>query len=437
MDIGFAEAVLILGLILAVTAYLSGLFHGTVISISVLSVLAGIVLARGGVLEANPGAAVVVFLVEIALLLTLFSDGLYAERELLRREWHAPARALVIAMPITLVLLALAAKFLFGELSWAEAFLLGAVLSPTDPVVTSTVVTSRNVPKLIRHTLNLESGLNDGLALPIVLFFLVLATHEGGALGEGSQLLGEVAVGGAIGIAVAVAGGWCISRAPGGSIVGKYEGVYGLGLAFLSFGLAEVAYGNGLIAAFVAGMALAASRIELPEAFGHFNETVSGAFQVMTFIVFGALIVATGWFDGSNLALGGFIVFALIVARPVAVMLAFIGISLPLSQKLFIAWFGPKGVASMLFALLVVNSGDINRTLVFDIASFVILASIIAHGLTDTIGANWLQRLVEESGGPDEDHVRDRVEHEQDEPGPPVEAAAHGEERAHRRYRDK
>jgi NhaP-type Na+/H+ or K+/H+ antiporter len=397
MDIDFGQAILILGAILALTAFLSGWFRGTVLSISVLSVLAGIVLSLGGLLDPDPQAAVVLFLVEIALLLTLFSDGLYAERELLRREWHAPARALVIAMPITLVLLAGVAKGLFGELSWSEAFLVGAVLSPTDPVVTSTVVTSRNVPAVIRHTLNLESGLNDGLALPIVLFFLVLASNEGGAGSEAAQLLGEVAVGAIVGIAVAVVGAWSIGHAPGGRMLLKYEGVYGLGLAFVAFGLAEVTYGNGLIAAFVAGMALAAGRIELPDAFTRFNETVSGAFQVMTFVVFGALIVATGWFSGSTLALAAFILFALLVARPAAVVLSFIGVDLPMSQKLFIAWFGPKGVASMLFALLVANADVANRALVFDIASFVILASILSHGLTDTVGANWLKRYTERS----------------------------------------
>jgi NhaP-type Na+/H+ or K+/H+ antiporter len=395
MDIAFGQAVLILGSILALTAFLSGWFHGTVLSISVLSVLAGIALALGGLLDPDPKAAVVVFLVELALLLTLFSDGLYAERELLRRQWHAPARALVIAMPITLLLLAAVAKALFGELSWEEAFLLGAVLSPTDPVVTSTVVTSRNVPAVIRHTLNLESGLNDGLALPLVLFFLVLAANEGGAAGEAGELLGEVAVGAILGIGVAVVGAWSIGHAPGGSILRKYEGVYGLGLAFVAFGLAEVAHGNGLIAAFVAGMALAAGRIELPDTFTRFNETVSGAFQVMTFVVFGALMVTTGWFSGSSLALAAFVLFALLVARPVAVLLSFIGVALPLSQKLFVAWFGPKGVASMLFALLVVNSDVADRELVFDVASFVILSSIIAHGLTDTVGANWLRRYAE------------------------------------------
>ena len=395
MDIGFGEALLVLGSILAVTAFLSGWFHGTVLSISVLSVAAGLVLAGAGVVDPDPHADVVLFLVEIALLLTLFSDGLYAERELLRREWHAPVRALVIALPITLVLLALAAKALFSELTWDEAFLVGAVLSPTDPVVTSTVVTSRNVPAIIRHTLNLESGLNDGLALPLVLFFLVLAQNEGGAGAEAGRLLGEVVVGAIIGIAVAAVGAWSLRWPPGGRILLKYEGVFGLGLAFVAFGLAEVTYGNGLIAAFVAGMALAAVRVELPETFTRFNETVSGAFQVMTFVVFGALIVTTGWFSGSTLALAAFIVFALLVARPVAVMLSFIGVGLPRSQKLFIAWFGPKGVASMLFALLVANSTVPDETLVFDIASFVILSSIVAHGLTDTLGANILGRFAE------------------------------------------
>ena len=412
MDIGFSEAVLILGLILALTAFLSGWFHGTVLSISVLSVLAGLVLAGAGVLDVDSGTDTVVFLVELALLLTLFTDGLHAERELLRNEWHAPARALVLAMPITLVLLAVGAKLLFSELTWAEAFLLGAVLSPTDPVVTSTVVTSRRIPRLIRHTLNLESGLNDGLALPLVLFFLVLATNEGDAAEEAGNLLGEVAAGAAIGIAVAALAAWSLPRAPGGALVRKYEGVFGLGLALASFGVAEVVYGNGLIAAFVAGMALAANRVELPETFTRFNESVSGTFQVMTFVVFGALIVGTGWFPGSALALVVFIGFALLVARPAAVLASFVGISLPRPQKLFIAWFGPKGVASMLFALLVLNSTDVHRTLVFDIASFVILASIVAHGLTDTVGANWLRRFVDVSDGAQQDRVREAVQAE-------------------------
>ena len=181
MDIGFAQALLLFGGLLAVVAALSGVMKGTVLSASVLSVALGIGLAATGVVHVDAGDRAIVELIELALVLTLFSDGMFVERELLRRHWSPVARALVIAMPITMALLALAAKALFPELSWAEAFLLGAVLSPTDPVVTSAVVTSRLVPSSVRHTLNLESGLNDGLALPFVLFFLVLASPGGDA----------------------------------------------------------------------------------------------------------------------------------------------------------------------------------------------------------------------------------------------------------------
>ncbi len=104
-------------------------------------------------------------------------------------------------------MIAVAAKLLFDELAWAEAFLLGAVLAPTDPVITSVVVSAKGLPARLRHVLNLESGLNDGLALPFVLFFIAVATHEAGAGGEAASLLGEAAAGAAIGIALATISG--------------------------------------------------------------------------------------------------------------------------------------------------------------------------------------------------------------------------------------
>src|SRR5262245_8931380 len=178
--------------------------RGTVLSASVLSVVLGIGLAAAGAVEVEPGDQSIVELIELALVVTLFSDGMYVERELLRRQWSPVARALMIAMPITMALLALAGKALFPDLGWAEAFLLAAVLSPTDPVVTSSVVPSRLVPDTVRHTLNLESGLNDGLALPFVLFFLVLASPGGDAGAEAAKLAGEAAVGVLMGLALGV-----------------------------------------------------------------------------------------------------------------------------------------------------------------------------------------------------------------------------------------
>jgi sodium/hydrogen antiporter len=395
MDIGFGEALLIVGTLLATAAALSGVMRGTVLSAAVLSVTLGIALAEFDVIAIDVDDQGVLELVELALILTLISDGLVVDRELLARHWGPPARALVLAMPVTLCLLALAAKLLFSELDWAEAFLLGAILTPTDPVVTSTVVTAQRVPAAIRHTLNLESGLNDGLALPFVLFFLVLATPGGDAGHEAVELLGEAGFGAVLGVAVGLLGGRLHNRLPGGGITARYEGIYAVGFGLAAFGLADVTFGNGLIAAFVAGIALAREEHEVPDSFVAFSENVSSIFAVITFFLFGAVIVATGY-DGSIWGLLAFIPFALLIARPVAVLAALVGTNLPRPQRLFIAWFGPKGVASMLFALFVLDRGVAEGSLVFDVAAFVILSSILAHGLTDTVGASWVERRMEE-----------------------------------------
>jgi sodium/hydrogen antiporter len=391
VDIGFGQALLLFGGLLAVVAALSGVMRGTVLSASVLSVALGAGLAGAGVVHVDVGAETIVELIELALVVTLFSDGMFVEGELLRRHWGPVARALTIAMPITMALLALAAKALFPALNWAEAFLLGAVLSPTDPVVTSAVVTSRLVPASVRHTLNLESGLNDGLALPFVLFFLILAGPGGDAGGEAAKLLGEAAVGVVIGIALGVAAGRLHPRLPGGGLTARYEGIYAVGFALVAFGFAESTFGNGLIAAFVCGISMGASEREVPAGFVEFAENASAILQVLTFFVFGALIVATG-FHHSIPPLVVFVLLALLVARPAAVLLSFLRTGIPREEKLFMAWFGPKGVASMLFALFVLKSQVEQGALIFDIAAIAIVTSIVAHGLTDTIGARWLAR---------------------------------------------
>ena len=393
MELGFGEVLLFSGALLAIAAALSGLFHGTVLSVSVLGVALGAGLAGAGVVDVSPDDDTTVQLIELALIVTLFSDGLFVQRELLIVHWSAPVRALALAMPLTLLLLAACAKLLFGDLDWAEAFLLAAVLSPTDPVVTSTVVTSQRVPESIRHTLNLESGLNDGLALPFVLFFIVLASPGGDAGSEALDLLGEAAVGALIGVALGLLAGRMTHHLPGGGMERRYEGIFALGVGLLAFGLADVTIGNGFIAAFVCGIALAVADHDIAEDFVVFSENVSSILQVLAFFVFGALIVAVGVGVGVGLLLV-FIVLALLVARPLAVAISFLRVKLPTPHRAFIAWFGPKGVASMLFALFVLNSAVGERELIFEVAAFVILASILAHGLSDTLGTNWIERRI-------------------------------------------
>jgi sodium/hydrogen antiporter len=143
---------------------------------------------------------------------------------------------------------------------------------------------------------------------------------------------------------------------------------------------------------------MGAAEHEVPDAFVDFAENVSAIAQVITFFVFGALIVATGY-GGDIWRLVLFVPFALLVARPAAIWLSFLRERIPRPQKLFVAWFGPKGVASMLFALFVLDSDVARNSVVFDIAAFVVLASILAHGLTDTVGSKWIQRRMRELDG--------------------------------------
>jgi NhaP-type Na+/H+ or K+/H+ antiporter len=166
------EPLAVFGLLLMAGALASGVAKRSFLSLTAAFVVAGFLLGEAGleVLEFDPTGQFVQGLAVVALILILFRDGLEVEEEMLQRAWRLPFRKLVLAMPLTAVLVALAAH-LVTDLDWTESFLLGALLSPTDPVLSSTVVTNPRVPRVIRHSLNLESGLNDGLALPAVLAF--------------------------------------------------------------------------------------------------------------------------------------------------------------------------------------------------------------------------------------------------------------------------
>src|SRR5918998_378082 len=175
------EPAAVFGALLMLGALLAGLARRSLLSLTALFVVAGFVLGQGGleVLELDPRSGFVQGLAVVALVLILFRDGLEVEEEMLQTAWHLPLRKLVLAMPLTAGLVALAAHTL-TDFGWTESFLLGALLAPTDPVLTSSVVTNPRVPRIIRHSLNLESGLNDGLALPAVLALTAAAAGGGG-----------------------------------------------------------------------------------------------------------------------------------------------------------------------------------------------------------------------------------------------------------------
>jgi len=212
----FDTVVLVFGLLLMVGALLSGIARRSFLSLTALFVLTGFAIGEGGLgwLELDPRSGFVSDLAVVALIVILFRDGLEVEAEMLQKAWRLPVRKLALGMPITCVLIAVVAHALIG-LSWTESFLLGALLSPTDPVLSSSVVTNPRVPRLIRHSLNLESGMNDGLALPAVLAFsAALVTNQGDFVWY-EFVLQDVGLGLVFGVVLGFVAAWAMPRGRG------------------------------------------------------------------------------------------------------------------------------------------------------------------------------------------------------------------------------
>jgi NhaP-type Na+/H+ or K+/H+ antiporter len=385
----------VFGVLLIAGALISGLARRSFLSLTAAFVGVGFLLGEGGleVLELDPTSQFVQGLAVVALIVILFRDGLEVEEEMLQEAWHLPLRKLVLAMPLTCVLVALAAHAL-TDLGWTESFLVGALLSPTDPVLSSAVITNPRVPRLIRHSLNLESGLNDGLALPAVLAFTAAAAGNEDFVWW-QFVLQDVLVGLLSGLAVAFVASRLMprGRALGHAISSHQKALYGLGVAFTAYGIATLPpEGNGFIAVFVAAIALGIWRPDVRECFEAQSEDIVEIVKLGVFVVFGAIITLDGLF-GDGWAAVGIVAITLLVARPVAVFVALAGTSqVDTAGKAFMAWFGPKGVATMAFALFVLGSAVPDAERIANIAALGVLFSIVAHGLTDHAGVQWIAR---------------------------------------------
>jgi NhaP-type Na+/H+ or K+/H+ antiporter len=391
-------ALTVLGALLVGGALVSGIARRSLLSLTAVFVLVGVVLGRGGVdvLRFDATGGFVSALAVVALVVILFRDGLEVEAEMLRTEWHLPLRKLVLAMPITAAIVAVTAAAV-TDLSWTEAFLLGALLSPTDPVLSSSVVTNPRVPRVIRHSLNLESGLNDGLALPPVLALIAALEVSGGDFVWWRFVVQDVTLGFAYGIVVGVLASVVLprSRALTESIPAHQKALYALGVAFLTYGVTTLPpHGNGFIAVYVCAIVLGIRR---PDIRGYVAARADDIIEIVKlgiFVVFGSLLTVGGLF-GDGWAAVAIAVVTLLVARPVAVAIALAGTRVSPAALAFMAWFGPKGVATMTFSLLVLGSDVAAGERIFDLAALVVLCSIVAHGVSDTPGSEWMARRAE------------------------------------------
>ena len=303
-----------------------------------------------------------------------------------------PLRLLGIGLPLTLLAGFVVAIVVFPELSWSEALLLAVILAPTDAALGQAVVTLRRLPSRVRQGLNVESGLNDGICVPLFWIVLAIAQAESGTIGDGTAarlVLEQIGYGILAGVLAGIAAACVLVVARGhGRVEGSWLQVVPLAGAGLAFGLADPIGGSGFIAAFVGGFVFGAIRRRTSQDVGYLIEEVGEVFNAVTFIVFGAVLLGPVLGDVTwQVVL--YAVLSLTVVRLIPVAISMIGTGLRRPTLAFLGWFGPRGLASIVFAVLVLEEGGLpHDDLILRTTYLTIGLSVLAHGLTAAPLAN-------------------------------------------------
>lgn len=378
------------GATLLVALLISERAHRTVLSGAVLFLVAGFVAGPGvmGWVSVHADDDIVSRMATFALFAVLFTDGMRISVRELGSAWKLPGRALLLGMPLTMLLIAVAARYACG-FPWILAFLTAAALSPTDPVFASAIVGREALPQRLRHLLNVESGINDGVALPLVLILLASARNEPQSIG---RLLAELGMGVVVGVvipAVAI----LLRRLPQFGLTEALQPLYLFSVGLLVLMIAEMEHVNEYLAAFAAGVTVVSMAPEMKEEFHKFGELIAELLKLVALLLFGMLL------SPGLASFGGWagIVFALLVVfvtRPLPLMLVLAKSEMRWAERMTAAWFGPKGFASVVYGLLILERGIEGGVAVYHLIALTIAISIILHSSTDVPIAKWFERRV-------------------------------------------
>ena len=361
------------------------------------------------------------FLAEITLALVLFADASSVDIRKLTHDAGAVVRLLLIGLPLTLIGGTVLALGLFPEASFGVALLIAATLAPTDGALGQAVITDRAVPARIRRILNVESGLNDGIAAPVVTLAIVIAIAEGSGVSQPLlEAVVELVLAGVIGAAVGYTGGWLLVRADALRWTSPASRmIVVLAMAFAAYFLAVGLGGSGFVAAFVAGLAFKAGTRRRAGTAVRFTEALGGLLSIAVWLIFGLVVVAEHLIGGFDVAVVLFAVLSLTLIRMVPVAIALYGERFQRKTTAFIGWFGPRGLASIVFLLLGLESleaaGVATGPLPAAVAWTVFL-SIVLHGFTSKplagLYGRFARRLPEDSPewlGDEEPRTRARM----------------------------
>jgi NhaP-type Na+/H+ or K+/H+ antiporter len=391
--------------VFVVYAMFSRRLSTTAITGPMIFVTAGLILGSNGfdIVETEPNMESVTTLLEITLAVVLFSDANAINSTAWRKEAFIPGRLLVWGMPLTILLGLGAALALFTELGIWEAALIAAILAPTDASLGQAVISNPRVPQRIRQGLNVESGLNDGVALPLVLIFLGAAKESAtaGSVGEALSFIGqEILIAAVIGITFGWVGAKAILAATNrGWISQMWTQIGGLALAAAAYGLAVPLDGSGFIAAWLTGLTLGALTRGEVEELTEFSETLGSALTMLSFLVFGALLLGPAVED-LTWQIAVYAILSLTLIRMVPAALAMMGSGLGRPSVLYLGWFGPRGLASIIFAGLVVEEADLpGAPTITTVVMITVGLSVFLHGATSWFGseayADWYSKTLQ------------------------------------------
>jgi NhaP-type Na+/H+ or K+/H+ antiporter len=381
-------ALALVALALLGVAAVSRRLAGTPITPAILFVAFGLVVGPEVLdgIDLSSSGATVRTLAEATLALVLFSDASRIDLGALRRTVDVPVRLLGIGLPLTIALGAVAAAAVFGELTVMEAVILAVVLAPTDAALGQAVVTEPRVPQRIRQGLNVESGLNDGICVPLLFAAVAITDVESEISGDrsaGTLLLEEIGYGVLGGVVAGLVIAAIVKHAGRRDLIAaSWRQVIPAAGAALAYGIAVGLHGSGFIAAFVAGTVFRLALGRDPDELNELSEQVGSVLNGVTFVLFGAVLLgpvlgALTW----ELAL--YAVLSLTLVRMVPVVIAMLGSHARLPTLAFVGWFGPRGLASIVFAVIVVEESNLpHETLIVQAIYLTVGLSVLAHGLT-------------------------------------------------------
>lgn len=389
------EQLAVLAVFVFLYSLISRRLESTVLSGPMLFVTAGFIMGPS-VLGWFPGEKpdqLLRVLADLTLALFLFIDAANADLPTLKERYAIPARMLLIGLPGAILLGFIAAFVMFDALSIYEAAILATILAATDAALGKAVITNKDVPLRLREGLNVESGLNDGICVPILFLFIALqlGTEESTSRGHGlSLLVQELGIGLVVGVGVTALAGWllrvCWNR---GWVSEIWIQITTVALALACFAMAQSLHGSGYIAAFAGGMLFGFIARKETHKLVHSAEGIGETLALLTWMLFGVAVVS----DVLDQATWQVVVFALLsltVTRMLPNYLALSGSGESTANKLFLSWFGPRGLASIVFAIIVLQEDIPGAQLIALVVACTVFLSLVLHGATANPLSRWI-----------------------------------------------